>query len=74
MDRYGEYYLCPVEGGEPRAIEGLEDGDGLLQWSADGHSLFVRAAGELVLKIYKLDLSSGRRELWKELIPQIQQR
>ena len=69
FDRYGEYYLCPVEGGEPRPIEGLEEGDGLLQWSADGRSFFVRAAGDLVLKIYKLDLASGRRELWKVLTP-----
>ena len=69
IGRYGEYYLCPVEGGEPRAIEGLEEGDGLLQWSADGKSLFVRGAGDFVLKIYKLDLASGRRELWKTLRP-----
>src|SRR2546426_121876 len=70
FDRYGEYYLCPVEGGEPHAIDGLLEGDiGLLQWSGDGRSLFVRGAGGLVLKIYKLDLSSGRRELWKELTP-----
>jgi len=71
LGRYDEYYLRPVEGGEPRLIEGLEDGDGLLQWSADGRSLFLRGAGagDLVLTIYKLDLASGRRELWKELTP-----
>jgi serine/threonine protein kinase/WD40 repeat protein len=70
VGRHGEYYLCPVEGGEPRAIEGLVDDDyGLLEWSGDGRSLFVRGAGDFVLKIYKVDLSSGRRELWKELAP-----
>jgi eukaryotic-like serine/threonine-protein kinase len=69
IDRYGEFYLCPVEGGEPRAIEGYIEGDRLLQWSADGRSLFLRGAEDLVLKIYKLDLASGRRELWKELTP-----
>jgi len=68
IDRYGEYYLCPVAGGEPRAIDGILDDDiGLLQWSGDGRALFVRGAGDLVLRIYKLDLSSGRQELWKEL-------
>jgi WD40 repeat protein len=69
MGRYSEYYLCPIAGGEPHPVEGLEDGDTLLQWSGDGRSLFVRAAGDLVLKIYKVDLASGRRELWKELNP-----
>jgi eukaryotic-like serine/threonine-protein kinase len=69
FDRYGEFYLCPVEGGEPRAIEGNLETDRLLQWSADGRSLFLRGAGDLVLRIYKLDLASGHRELWKELTP-----
>jgi Tol biopolymer transport system component len=69
IDRYGEQYLCPVDGGEPKAIDGYEENDSLLQWSADGRSLFLRAAGDEVLRIYKLDLASGRRELWKELRP-----
>jgi len=69
VDRYGELYLCPVEGGEARAIEGYEEHDSLLQWSADGRSLLLRGAGDLLLKIYKLDLTSGRREFWKDLTP-----
>lgn len=69
VDRYGEYYLCPIRGGEPQPIEGYVDGDVLLQWSGDGRSLFVREAGNLVLRIHKLDLSTGRREFWRELAP-----
>ena len=71
IDRYGEFYLCPVDGGEPRTIDGYMEGDSLIEWSGDGRSLFLRetGAGDLVLRIYKLDIASGRRELWKELIP-----
>jgi Tol biopolymer transport system component len=69
IDRYGEYYLCPVNGGEARAIEGLAEGDVVLQWTADGRSLFVRGAGDLDLKLFKLDLATGRREAWKVLRP-----
>ncbi len=69
IDRYLEYYLCPVNGGEPRAIEGLAEGDVVLQWTADGRSLFVRGAGDLVLRIFKFDLGTGHREAWKELRP-----
>ena len=70
-DRYGEFYLCPVEGGEPRAIEGLLEGDDHFasvecRWPIP---FCTGGAGDLVLKIYKLDLASGRRELWKELTP-----
>src|SRR5262249_34460211 len=63
------YYLCPVDGGEPTALEGYVDGDLLLQWSADGHAIFLRAAGDTELKIYRLDLKTGTRQLWKDLTP-----
>ncbi len=70
VDRYGEYYLCPVDrGSDPRPLPGYVDGDALLQWSADGQSLFVREAGNLALRLFRLDVSSGIREFWKELVP-----
>jgi Tol biopolymer transport system component len=67
--RYGEYYLCPVEGGEPQPLNGYDDGDVPIQWTGDGRSLFLRGPGDMELKIYKLDLASGRRDFWKELTP-----
>jgi Tol biopolymer transport system component len=70
VDRYGEYYLCSIDGGaDPEPLAGYRDGDVLLQWSADGRSLFVREAGNLVLRIHRLDLSTGARQFWKELVP-----
>ena len=70
VDRYGEYYVCSTdEHDQPRPLEGYRDGDVLLQWSADGRFLFVREAGNLVLRIHRLDLSTGRRAFWKELVP-----
>jgi tRNA A-37 threonylcarbamoyl transferase component Bud32/Tol biopolymer transport system component len=68
VDRYGEYYVCSIdEQGEPTPLAGYRDGDVPLQWSADGRFLFVREAGNLVLRIHKLALASGSREFWKEL-------
>ncbi len=70
VDRYGEYYLYPVDGGaDPQPLAGYTDGDVLLQWGAGGRHLFVRETGNLVLRIYRLDLSTGAREFWKELVP-----
>jgi dipeptidyl aminopeptidase/acylaminoacyl peptidase len=70
VDRYGEYYLCSVEGGaDPQPLAGYVDGDTLLQWAADGKSLYVREAGNLVLRIHRLDLSTGVRGFWRELVP-----
>jgi WD40 repeat protein len=70
VDRYGEYYLYPVDGkSDPRPLPGYVDGDVLLQWSADPRYLFIREAGNLTLRIHRLDVSSGAREFWKELVP-----
>jgi eukaryotic-like serine/threonine-protein kinase len=70
VDRYGEYYLCSSEQRtEPRALAGYHDGDVPLQWSNDGRFLFVREAGNLTLRIYTLDLMTGARQFWKELLP-----
>jgi eukaryotic-like serine/threonine-protein kinase len=69
VDRYGEYYLCSVDGqSSPQPLPGYLDGDVLLQWSADGR-LVVREAGNLTLRLFRLEVSSGAREFWKELVP-----
>jgi WD40 repeat protein len=67
--RYGEYYVYPLGGGESQPLNGYDDSDVPIQWSRDKRSIFLRGAGDKELKIYKLDLSSGRREFWKALIP-----
>jgi hypothetical protein len=70
VDRYGEYYVCFTDASaEPRPLDGYRDGDVPLQWSADRRYLFVREAGNLSLRIHKLDLSTGTRQFWKELVP-----
>jgi serine/threonine protein kinase/Tol biopolymer transport system component len=60
--------IFPIEGGEPRSIPGLSDGDRVLRWSSDGRSLFV-SQGIMPTRVYRLDLSSGHKELWKEITP-----
>jgi eukaryotic-like serine/threonine-protein kinase len=70
VDRYGEYYLCPLDDkADPQPLAGYLDGDTLLQWTPDGKFLFIREAGNLVLRIHRLDLSTGVREFWRELVP-----
>ena len=60
VDRYGEYYVYPLDGGEdPQALAGYMDGDTLLQWTGDGKSLFVREADNLVLRIHRLESFHG---------------
>ncbi len=62
------FYLYPVDGGEPTPIPGLVAGDVADVW-ADGRSLFVRRRGEVPARVLLLDVRSGRKELWRELMP-----
>jgi hypothetical protein len=63
------FYLYPVAGGEPTPIPGLVKGDVPSQWTRDGRSLFVRRRGDIPQRIMKLDVATGRKELWRELMP-----
>jgi Tol biopolymer transport system component len=59
----------PVEGGAPQPISHLESGDEIIGWSSDGHSLYVAQILEMPIRVYRFDPSSGRRELFKEVMP-----
>ena len=65
-DTGGTVRLYPVEGGEPRPAPGFRPEDELIRWSADGKSLFTYAVG-MPGKIFRIDLATGRREVWREL-------
>ncbi len=58
--------LYDIEGGPPRPLQGLKLGLLAIKWCADGRSLFVRTFETNPLKVYRLELSSGRMELWRE--------
>ena len=62
-------YLYPVAGGEPRPIAGFNQGEQPVTWAGDGRSLYVYQPGELPARVYHVDLQTGQRTLWKELMP-----
>ena len=61
--------MFPIEGGEEREIPGVEPGDDFAAWSADGRSIFLKADPEVPQSIYRVDLATGKRSLWKALAP-----
>ena len=72
----GKYRICPLDssdgnfkGGEPPPIPGLEDGEQPLRWTPDGQSLYVCDTSKLPLRIFKLETSTGKRQLSKEITP-----
>ncbi len=62
-------YLYPASGGEARPIQHLDPGEQPISWGADGHSLYIYRPGELPAKVFRLDLQSGQKILWKQLMP-----
>ena len=62
-------YLYPVGGGDPRVIAGLNPGEQPITFSTDGKSLYIYQPGELPARVDRLDLATGKRVLWKELMP-----
>lgn len=58
--------LYDVEGGPPRPVPGLRPGFFVIRWCADGRSLFVSTFETNPLRVHRLELSSGRMDLWKE--------
>src|SRR5450631_139032 len=62
-------YLYSVEGGEPRVIPGLNPGEQPITFSDDGNSLYIYQPGELPARVFRLNLQTGQRNLWKQLMP-----
>jgi Tol biopolymer transport system component len=63
------FYLYPIEGGEPTPIPGLLPGEVVRGWAPDGESLLADRRGEVPSKVFAVHARSGRREVWRELIP-----
>ncbi len=62
-------YLYPTHGGEPRPIQGLSDADAPISWDADGRGLYIYERGSLPAQVHHLDVQSGKKQLWKTLMP-----
>jgi serine/threonine protein kinase/Tol biopolymer transport system component len=65
----GHGYLYPIAGGDPRRIAGFEDGEVPINWTSDGKGLFVTRPGDRPARITRLDVTTGQRTMWKELMP-----
>ena len=62
-------YLYPVSGGEPHVIPGMNPGEQPITFSADSRSLYIYQPGELPTLVNRLDLQTGSRTLWRQLMP-----
>ncbi len=63
------YYRCSIPGGEIREIPGLTFDDRPTQISDDGTALFLVGGNDIPRKVYRFDIATGRRELWRTVSP-----
>lgn len=62
-------YVYPLEGGEPRPIPDWTNTDEMCGWTEDGKGVFVFSQGHLPAKAFRIDLATGKREPWREILP-----
>jgi dipeptidyl aminopeptidase/acylaminoacyl peptidase len=62
-------YLYPVAGGDPQPLPGFLPGELPILWDTSGRFLYVYKPSELPAKVYRLEVDSGKRTLWKQLMP-----
>jgi eukaryotic-like serine/threonine-protein kinase len=67
QDDQGGTAVFPVSGSEAREMA-LHPGEEPLQWNADSAGLFF-VTREAPSRVERLDLKTGKRELWKDLAP-----
>jgi serine/threonine protein kinase/Tol biopolymer transport system component len=65
----GKNWLYPVAGGEARPVAGMQEGEWIAGWTEDGTGLYVYSRNEIPVKLNRVDLSTGRREVIKEITP-----
>jgi hypothetical protein len=70
VDVKGQIFLQPLAGGAPTQCRGSEPGELPQAWGADESTLYVKSFSGVPAKVYLVDCQTGRRTLWKEIMPQ----
>jgi eukaryotic-like serine/threonine-protein kinase len=63
------YLFSASQGGEPRLVNGMEPGDIPINWSQDGRSIYLYRSGEVPARVYRVELATGKKTVWKQIAP-----
>jgi serine/threonine protein kinase/Tol biopolymer transport system component len=61
--------VYPVDGGASRPLEGAFDFERPVGWGDQGRAIYVFSRGELPVKVWRIELGSGARTLFREISP-----
>ena len=68
-DADGTFSVYAVTGGPPKLVPGTAPDDEMIHWSSDGRSVLIYRRGEVPARVERLDLSTGKRVLVRQLAP-----
>jgi dipeptidyl aminopeptidase/acylaminoacyl peptidase len=69
MDTKHQRWLYPIAGGEPQKLNlTLSPDERILSFFGDGKTLLLRTRS-IPVQITRVDLATGRREPWKQIVP-----
>ncbi|MGA2236651.1 MAG: winged helix-turn-helix domain-containing protein [Terriglobales bacterium] len=69
FDPQRKFWLYPMDGGQPTALSGIEPGESVVRWSADGKYLFATNEGVIPVEVYRVEVATGHRQLVYTLSP-----
>jgi eukaryotic-like serine/threonine-protein kinase len=62
-------YLYPVDGGNAKLVSGVQPGEQPINFTSDGKSVYVYRPGEVPAKVSIVEIATGKRVPWKQLMP-----
>jgi hypothetical protein len=63
------FMLYSVDGGTPRPLRGVKERERPVGWSSDGSAVFAFERGGLPARVFRIDVATGERKLFRELSP-----
>jgi eukaryotic-like serine/threonine-protein kinase len=61
--------IIPLDGGPSRMVPGSQHGDRPVAWTDDSKALWIYRRFEVPAQIIRLDIATGKRQIWKTLVP-----
>jgi eukaryotic-like serine/threonine-protein kinase len=69
LDQNNKAVIQSVLGGASRPLPGIQPMEIPIMWASDGKHVFVQSQTTTGINIYKIDIESGKRELWQAINP-----
>jgi len=69
MDTTEKFWLYSTDGSPPRALSGIQPGEEPIRLSNHGKYLFVAPSDGMSVSIYRIEVSTGRRQFVSKIVP-----